>query len=249
MRRFLIEEIDPDAESARITGAEFEHLKKVLRLRAGDAVALFNGRGLEIEGTVEEVGRDGARIRLGRASTERGESPLCVALIAGLPKPGKAALVVQKATELGVSSLTFFHARRTVRPVEARKAQERLARWRRVAQEAAKQCERTRVPEILLAGALDDALAGSTETLNLVFCARGSAGGLRSALSSIAGRAVTALVGPEGGLTRQEDASATARGFLRVGLGPRILRAETAAIVAISLIEYELGDMGAGRPG
>lgn len=242
MRRFFVEEIAEGTEAARIAGGEFAHLKKALRLRKGDAVALFNGKGLELNGTIESVGRDFAEVRIEGRAERRSESPVEVILLQGLLKGDKPEFIIQKATELGASEISFYTTARTV-PLAPDRAKE--ARWRKVAIEAAKQCGRTVLPRVTVAGDLRGALAGREGMVKLALWEGvAGAGGIKEALRGAAeAKGVVALVGPEGGFSKEDVEAAKKEGFVSVGLGPRILRAETAAVAVLTVVQYELGDL------
>lgn len=239
---------------AVVTGDEFAHLSRVLRLKAGAEVAVFNGRGLELSGVIEAMDARGARVSIKGRIEGVVESPAIVTLVQGLTKGSKPEFVVQKATELGVAGIIFFTAGRTVPRPLAAGAKRRIARWRRVAIEAAKQCGRSVLPAIDLATGLDPAIAGVADDLKIVLCTGPPCGdatvsGIKSVLEAgCAGTKnvpkVTVIVGPEGGLSTEEFQSAMGAGFTPASLGPRTMRAETAALTVVSIIQYVLGDMG-----
>jgi len=244
MRRFFLEEIGPDTETARITGAEFTHLKKVLRLSTGASIELFNGRGVEAEAVIEEMGGDFADVRVTKVSQNRRESPVEITLLQAFVKGDKPEFIIQKATELGASEIAFYTTERTVPLAPNPKRQ---ARWRKVAIGAAKQCRRSVLPRITIAGTLEKVLSEwkGRDGLKLALWEEtDAAGSIKEALRS-GGKTggVVVLVGPEGGFTKDEVGSATEAGFIPVGLGPRILRAETAAVSVLTLLQYELGDL------
>lgn len=264
MRRFFVEDIREDSKKAVIKGGEFSHLKKVLRLRKGDSVALFDGRGLELRGVIESVGRDSAEIAVTAVVDVLTESPVDVTLLQGLTKGFKPEFIIQKATELGVREVCFYSSGRSVPLLSAEKAGGRERRWRRVAIEAAKQCERAVVPNLCFFKDLKSALVGRTGVLKLALWegpgreGKGGVGGgggevlsgverkgLKEAVKEILkDEGVLILAGPEGGFPEEELREAAKDGFKFVSLGSRILRSETAALSAISIIQYELGDMG-----
>ncbi len=243
MRRFFVEEISERATLARITGEEFLHLKKALRLTVGDEVALFNGRGLELRGVIESIGRDYADIKITGTPERSKESPLEVILLQGLLKGDKPELIIQKATELGVKEVSFFPTSRTVPVTSAGSAKEK--RWQRAAIEAAKQCGRACLPRINFLKDLNTALSAHEGLFKLILWERESEKGLKEALKAPkAKKGVVVLVGPEGGFSEEDVMAAKNAGFAPVGLGPRILRAETAAIAILAIIQYEFGDAG-----
>lgn len=255
-RRFYVEDASVDDRVVEIGGAEFRHLNRVLRLGPGAAVTVFNGRGVELSGVVESVGGEAAVVAVTGATEGSGESPVEITLLQGIVKGVKPELIVQKSVELGLARVVFYPASRSVAGLAggARGAR-KLERLERVAVEAAKQCERSVVPQVSfapdLAGALD--LAAGAE-VKLVFLERhglekeGPARNGKTLADTLAASrgtaAVAALIGPEGGFTEEEAGVAVGRGFRPVSLGPRVLRAETAAIAAVTIIQYELGDAG-----
>lgn len=241
MRRFYIEGLSEGAQKAIIAGDEFSHLKKALRLKAGDEVLLFDGKGLELKAVVEAVGRDSAEVAITGPSMRKAESPVEITLLQGILKGDKPEFVVQKATELGASAIVFFETSRTV-PV-IKEGRSRLARLEKTAIEAAKQCGRTVLPEVAVTDfrrALE-----VTSSLKIMLMEEGAKEGLSAVLKKHAGaKNIALLVGPEGGLSVEEAALAAAHGFIAASLGPRILRAETAAIAAVSAVQCGCGDMG-----
>ncbi|MBI5491897.1 MAG: 16S rRNA (uracil(1498)-N(3))-methyltransferase [Deltaproteobacteria bacterium] len=243
MRRFFAGDITEGSTISRIMGDEFVHLKKVLRLTRGEEVALFNGKGLELIGVIESIGRDNAEVKITRTVKEFRESSLNLKILQGLLKSDKPELIIQKATELGAKEVSFFQTRRTVPVASGKGAKEK--RWQRAAIEAAKQCGRVTLPEINLFNDLDTALAGRGSMLKLALWEEERVTGLKEALKGRdAKNGVVVLVGPEGGLSAEDIEKARQEGFLPVSMGPRVLRAETAAIAVLSVIQYELGDAG-----
>lgn len=244
MRRFFIENIKEDSKLIHIMGEEFTHLKKVLRLNPGDEVCVFNGKGLELKGVIDSIDRDSAVIKAVGSSEDERESQLEIILIQGFLKGDKPELVIQKATELGVSGICFFLNARTVPVLSADKIKERLSRWKKVSIEAAKQCGRTRLPRLEIKN-FEEALSGNENTLKLILWEEGTGGSLKEALKNpLTRNGITVLIGPEGGLSEEDVETAKKHCFVPVSFGPRILRAETAAISALSVLQYEAGDLG-----
>lgn len=210
------------------------YLADVLRLAPGARIEVFDGEGARYDGILED-GLDA--VRLG-ARQEATRAPIEIALVVALAKGEKMDLIVQKATELGAARILPFAAERSVVRLDAAKGAERAGRWRRIAEQAARQCGRADVPELRapapLAGALS-ALAPGTRTF--VF----HPGGGR--LAGGAAPSLAAVVGPEGGLGEAELRACEAAGAERASLGPRTLRAETAAVVAVALLQARFGDL------
>jgi 16S rRNA (uracil1498-N3)-methyltransferase len=155
-------------------------------------------------------------------------------------------LIIQKAAELGATEIMPVSTARSQRWLASNKATAKYERWRKISQEAARQCGRNRVPKISPLGNLSEVIRQAESSgVKLIFWEEESQGGLKQALAAASQTdLVYALVGPEGGFSLEEIAQAEAAGFQSVSLGRRVLRTETAAIVALSLLQYELGDLG-----
>jgi 16S rRNA (uracil1498-N3)-methyltransferase len=226
---------------AELPPAAAHHARRVLRLRVGDAVVLFDGCGGEYRGEIVGTG-GGVRVRLGeRCGIER-ESPLEMTLAQALPAGDRMDWVIQKAAELGVARIQPLACSRSVVRLSAERAARRLAHWRQVAISACEQCGRNRLPEI--APMLDlrqwlDRLPQQDETHRLLLTPHG---GQRPRTLAIQRRFVL-LVGPEGGLAQEEIASALQAGFVELSLGPRILRTETAGPAALAALGALYGDI------
>jgi len=242
MRRFFIDDITGDSREVLIRGPEFVHLKKVLRLGEGARVSVFNGRGLELKGKVIEVGSAEARVEIEGRVESGSESPLKIVLFQGFLKGDRPEFIVQKATELGVREVVFYTTGRTVPDISGDRVKRRLARWSRIAVEAAKQCGRAWVPDIAF-GDFPGVLALYPGATRIALYEGEGTQGLKEALKDKRGKDVAVLIGPEGGFSVEELSEAVSAGFIPVGLGPRILRSETATLAVLSIIQYELGDL------
>jgi len=220
---------------------EARHLRDVLRLESGAEVNVFDGRGREFRCTVTAGKRDSAELRIeAEVEPAKPESQLQLNLCVALLKGEKFDLVVQKTTELGVKKITPLITRYAdIRIRDAADASKRVARWQRIALEAAKQSGRAFVPEISSPISFEAAL--EVDGLGVMFSERG--GKALEHLAQSAPQSVTALVGSEGGWSDEEIESARARNFHVITLGGRILRAETAAITVTALMQYLFGDL------
>ena len=245
----------PDGASVLLTREETLHLRNVLRLRAGDEAFVFDGEGKEYVCVVVEAdGRARSETTTlevrGEVAAQQPESPLELTLAVALLKGEKFDLVVQKATELGVSRIVPVVTKRAdVRLREGRDVTERTGRWRRLALEAAKQSGRARLPEVPAPVAFASLLANEATACGgqaqcLLFTERNGRG-LAETLRAWETRPIklTALIGPEGGWEPEEIAQGRAAGWHLVTLGGRILRAETAAIVVTGLLQHLYGDL------
>lgn len=246
MRWFFVEDIKADDSIVRIAGAEFTHLKKVLRLTPGSAVSVFNGRGLKLSGRIDSMDGESAVMTVEGSTLNEGESGVDLTLVQGLLKGDKPELIVQKTTELGVKGVCFYSAPRTVPDLNEEKARERVRRWRRVAIEAAKQCGRTIVPSMDYVD-FASALERGGDGVRVVLWENERSQGIGDILErckGAGGGAITLLVGPEGGFSADDLDEAVKKGFIPASLGGRVLRAETAAIAGVSIIQHRLGDLG-----
>jgi 16S rRNA (uracil1498-N3)-methyltransferase len=235
--------VPPDrmrATPITVTGAEHHHLARVLRARPGDAITLFDGAGGEREARVVRVGRAETELAARPAGPDaspnapRAGAPLV--LLTAVPRGGRMDFLVQKCSELGVSRIVpIIAVRSVVRPEPGRRA-----RWEKIAREAARQCGRADVPVVEAPATLAAALAApALPERRLVLSLSPAGRSLRALLPEPAATAL--LVGPEGGLAAGENEAAAAAGFVPVSLGSRILRVETAAIVAVALAEEAFG--------
>ncbi len=245
MRWFFVDDIGADDVAVRIAGTEFTHLKKALRLKPGSTVSVFNGKGLKLSGRIESVGRESAVVTVEGSTFNEGESGLDLTLVQGLLKGDKPELIVQKTTELGVKGVLFYSAPRTVPDLAEGKARDRVRRWRRVAIEAAKQCGRTVAPHIDYVD-FASALERGGEGVRVVLWENERSQGIGDILGRCRGShgPIALLVGPEGGFSADDLDEAVKNGFIPVSLGRRVLRAETAAIAGVSIIQHRLGDLG-----
>jgi 16S rRNA (uracil1498-N3)-methyltransferase len=221
---------------ARPDAASLHYMADVLRLPPGAPLEVFDGAG-----NAWDASFTGSELRLG----ERRPAPrpgATVWLAFALARGEKGDWIVQKGTELGVSRLVPWQAERSVVRLEPDRAAERARRWRRIAEEAARQCGRAEVPEVALPGTLAAALDAPAGFVRVAFHA--GAGAPLAGLVRSGTPGILAVVGPEGGLTEREVEACVAAGCGLATLGPRVLRAETAAVVAAALLQHLAGDLG-----
>jgi 16S rRNA (uracil1498-N3)-methyltransferase len=231
----------PRGEEAVLAGEELGHLSRVLRLAPGDEVVLFDGRGGEWLARLSSLNKREARLAVVCPLSGGAERRLSLHLAQALIKGPKADWLVGKACELGIAKLTFFPSERSVPRADT----SRLERWRRLAAESLKQCRGSLLPEIQEAKDLGFVLSASGAGLRLILHAGEGVRGLREVLEGAPGfESATLLVGPEGGFTDMEVENGVAAGFVPVGLGGRILRAETAAVCGAAVLLYRAGEFG-----
>jgi 16S rRNA (uracil1498-N3)-methyltransferase len=217
------------------------YVSRVLRLRAGDELVLFDGTGGEYAASISGLAKQGVTVNVGEARPREVESPLAVRLIQGISRGDRMDFVVQKATELGVQRITPVITERSVVRLDAAKAEKRLEHWRKVAQGACEQCGRNVVPAIDVPQALTNVFGRETAGWTRVVLHPGAAGTLLSL--EVPGSRIELLVGPEGGFSDGELGHAESAGFVACSLGPRILRTETAAITAVAVLQAYRGDL------
>jgi 16S rRNA (uracil1498-N3)-methyltransferase len=233
MARLYVPRVSAEHGTVEIAGDELRHLR-TLRLAPGDVLIVFDDTATEHTVRLERVDRRVARGVIERSVAVSRESRLAVTLVPALLKGPRMDAVVEKATELGV---------RTIAPVlTSRCVPERghVARWRRIALAAAKQCGRTTTPDILEPVALAARIAESGSGLRLIAWEDATERGWNGLPDAVA--TVTVLLGPEGGFAADEAARAQAAGFHPVSLGGRVLRADTAAVVVVALCQHRWGD-------
>jgi 16S rRNA (uracil1498-N3)-methyltransferase len=246
MRRFFIDENAITDDTALVTGNLFCHMTRALRLKIGTRIILSDGRGRRHIGSITTIGRDCLTVRITKSSAEaeKASGPL-LTLYQGLPKGSKMEFILQKCTELGANSFVPFTSERSVARLPKDRETERLERWRRIVREAARQSNRTSIPVLSPVTDFSELVGAADQTVKLLLWEEEKSNRLRSVLASLPQPdSVAVLVGPEGGLSREEAAGAEASGFIPVTLGTRILRTETAGIALLAVLQFYWGDMG-----
>lgn len=244
MRRLFVPPGRIAGETARIEGEARHYLAHVLRLAPGDELEVFDGAGTAYPARLEALTEAGALLSLGPG--RRTSTAPAITLVQALAKGDKLDLVVQKATELGAGRIVPLQAERCVVRLPPEKGAERAGRWRRIAEEAARQCGRADVPEVEAPAELPAFLdAARARGEAVAFLYEGETEFRLSAwLSAHAGRPVALVVGPEGGFTPAEIERARAAGAATVSLGSRILRTETAGFAALAVALHLAGELG-----
>lgn len=218
------------------------HVGRVLRMQAGQALQLFNGDGQDYRATITEAGKKHVQVEVQEAAENETESPLRVVLAQTLSKGDRMDYAVQKAVEMGVSEIVPLTTERCDVKLKGDREDKRLRHWQQVAISAAEQCGRARVPDIQPVMTVQQWLEHARACdLRLVLHHRTE----RSLNTLEKPSSIALMIGPEGGLTAEEIALAEDNGFLPVALGPRVLRTETAPVAAIALCQWLWGDIGA----
>ncbi len=228
-------------ERVLVEGAAANHIARVLRLRAGDALTLFNGTEHEFGAAIEEFRKDTVVVAIREARSENRESPLTLTLAQGISRGERMDWILQKATELGTSRIVPVFTERSVVRLDAKQAERKLQHWRGIAISACEQCGRNCVPDIALPVGIHEFLGAADIGATRVLLSPTAELGIDDLGGSISN--VVVLIGPEGGLTDVEQESALRAGFTAVRMGPRVLRTETAAIAALTIIQQKFGDL------
>ncbi len=244
MVRLLVPLPESPLAEVMLSGERRHYLLHVLRLGTGASLEVFDGSGRAYDARVVAVEEDGVRLALGEM--RRAPASRAVHILQGLPKGDKLEWVLQKGTELGATAFHPVATARSVVKLEPRRAEERTLRWRKIVEEAARQCQRNDVPAVHPPQSLlEAARALAPGTLLLVLDEEESAVALGEAFrASAPGTPVALVVGPEGGLDREEAGALQALGGRCVTLGRRILRTETAALAALVVMAHLDGELG-----
>jgi 16S rRNA (uracil1498-N3)-methyltransferase len=243
MRYFFVDTLEPKNSIIIITGQDARHIRTVLRLKPGDKIGLFDGKGLEYEAEIVNLSPGKVNASLIRSFSSTAESPIRITVAQGFLKERKMDGLVRQLSELGITKWMPFIAERSV-PMPAKKQLlTRTKRWEKIAKEAVKQCRRGRIMKI-------GDTASFLEVLNLAQVCDLKIAFWEEEFRPVEAinpedpfHTIFALIGPEGGFTQKEIEKARDHGFVTAGLGPRILRAETAAVAACVLLQYLFGDM------
>ena len=238
------------ADTIEITGSDAHHLMHVMRAKAGQEVTVVDDEGSVARMEMTAFREDAVTLVLKERLAANTESPLELVLAQCLLKADKMDYVVQKAVELGVTEIVPVKSHNCVVRYDAKKAAARQQRWQKIAEEAAKQCGRTALTEVApimdLSGLIKE--NSGTEDTEIVFCYENEdETTVKSCLQAAKGKRLILLIGPEGGFTLDEAQAVQEAGGKAVTLGPRILRAETAAVAAVTVAQYENGDLGTGN--
>ncbi len=237
MPRFFESKIDEDKHF--ISGENARHITKSLRMKLGEKITLCDDFAVEYDCVICEITADGLFVDVLSKKTSENESSCKIRLYQCTPKGDKLDYITQKATELGVYEINLVNSKNCVAKIDD-KIDKKLSRLQKIALEAAKQSGRAYIPKI--SGLLSFSDAAQKATGLKLFFYEGKAGGLKEILSGYTGD-ISVFIGPEGGFSENEVKLALEQGWKIVSLGNRILRTETASLAAISIIEYETGNM------
>ncbi|MFC5651767.1 RsmE family RNA methyltransferase [Paenibacillus solisilvae] len=257
MQRYFVTPEQLSANQVVLTGDDAHHIGRVMRMEAGDTIIVSDGREVVAEAVISSVSTGRVEAEISVLLSMDSEPLWLVTVAQSLPKGDKMELVIQKGTEIGAASFLPFQSERMIVQYDDKKEAKRLDRWGKIAKEAAEQAHRSRIPSIEPVMSWRKLIDVIAEYDLALFCYEkegGSGGaGLRDAVrqyrevkdkSEIERMRILLIVGPEGGFTEREASEAEAAGAVIVGLGKRILRTETAAMVGLACLMYESGEMG-----
>jgi 16S rRNA (uracil1498-N3)-methyltransferase len=242
-----------------VEGSAANHIARVLRLRSGDALTVFDGSGGEFGARIEEFRKEAVVVAVEEHRPLDRESPLPLTLVQGISRGERMDWIIQKATELGASRIVPVFTKRSVVRLDGKQAERKLQHWRAITVAACEQCGRNRIPDLAAPVDFFDMLAGDSsghpdsagrpdsaghsDSVGATRLLLSPTGDLRIDDLQDVGKGITVLIGPEGGLEEVEQEAAIAAGFKAVRLGPRVLRTETAAIAALTIIQRYFGDL------
>lgn len=238
-RIYLIAELTLN-QQVQLSDDAFGHVIRVLRLKSGDNITLFNGNGYDYPATITEVNKKQAYAMLNEQVTVNNESPLNIHLGQGISRGDRMDFTLQKSVELGVNTITPLFTERCGVKLNAERLEKKRQQWQKIVISACEQSGRAVVPEVRQPMVLQSWLAEETQALKINLHPRAEHSIMGLPLSS---DRVRLLIGPEGGLTGEEIELAGDASYTEVLLGPRVLRTETAALTAITALQCKFGDL------
>lgn len=241
MPRFFVNHTPAVGDTAFLEGGDARHVAGALRMTVGETLVLCDGQGTDCGCTILEVEKERVTLRVDTVTPTVAEPTLAVTLYMGLPKGDKMELIIQKCVELGVAAIVPVAMSRSIVKLDGKDAAKKQLRWQKIADEAAGQSGRGILPQVETPLTWKQALA-RLERENTLLCYEGG-GAPIGTLVSPADRAVSLVIGPEGGFDPSEVAAVTAAGGRIATLGPRILRCETAPIAALAVLMEKSGNM------
>jgi len=247
MSKFFIGKESITGDFIDITGEDVLHIRKVLRMRTGETLTACDNDGTDFECEITDIDDKHVTAKILKSWKSENEAPIRVTLYQGIPKSDKMDFIIQKCVELGIDTIVPVKTERTVVKFENSKDEnKKQQRWQKIAVEAAKQCNRSRLPKVTGPMDFKNALemAGNSN-LVLIPYENEMVHGLKSVLrDNSSAKSIAVFIGPEGGFAEDEVKKCIELGFHSVSLGKRILRTETAGLTVLSILMYELGDVG-----
>jgi len=245
MHRFFVTSEGFSENTVTLKGSDVNHIRAVLRMKPGDRIEVIDHQGLQYEVVLAEVGREHVRGQILSKIILQTESPVNIRMGQALIKGNAFDLLVRKATELGVRSIAALKTQRCVARLAKESETYRTQRWQRIAEEASKQCGRSRMPQINPSAiSLEEFCQQSVDCdLKLVFWEGEQQTRLQDIASTEPVTSIAFLAGPEGGWAAEEIDFLKEHGFQTVSLGPRLLKADSVSLVILSLLQHRWGDL------
>ncbi|MCG8688742.1 MAG: 16S rRNA (uracil(1498)-N(3))-methyltransferase [Desulfobacterales bacterium] len=243
MQKFIIKPGSVLGDTIAITGQDAHHIRRVLRFKPGETLSMTDGEGTDLKGEILEIQPDSIEARITSVKRSETESMLNLTLCTAMLKHKKMDEIIKQATQLGVTQWVPFFSARSIPLSNPKKEARQMERWQAIAKESLKQCRRSRLVKIYDPMNYDQVLDMADNFAHKIAFWEES----NNPFSNLTGKNVESaiiLIGPEGGFEATEVERAKSVGFCSYSLGPRVLRAETAAICAASLVQYLLGDLG-----
>lgn len=237
--------INLEQNTCIIEGEDVKHISRVLRCRENDKLEVCDMENNEYICEIKEINKDNILLDIIEKVNIKRESNLKVKLYQGMPKGTKMELILQKLTEIGVDEIVLVQAKRSVTKIDNKKEDKKIERWERIIYEAAKQSKRAKIPKLTGVLTFKEALADmQNNDLNLCPYENERTISIKEAIKDSSANTIGIFVGPEGGFEEEEVEKIQEIDGKVVSLGPRILRTETASVVASSIVLYELSDLG-----
>ncbi|MFO7754160.1 MAG: 16S rRNA (uracil(1498)-N(3))-methyltransferase [Desulfobacteraceae bacterium] len=245
MQKFFISDTDSLDNTTIISGQDAKHISKVLRMKPGDMIDLTDGQGTDFKGEILEISKQAVKVMIRETAGSSTESPLSITVFQGMLKDRKMDTLVRHLTELGISDWIPLKCERAVAVPNAEKAAGRIRRWETISREALKQCRRSMAPEIGSPVSINEMAESAADfDLKIVFQENASSSSPElEEFKHLNIRKIAVMIGPEGGFSDNEIETVQKLGFRPYLMGPRILRAETAATAACTLIQHIFGDL------
>jgi len=246
LRRFFVDKIIPTGDFLSITGKEARHIRNVLRMKKGEMLILMDREGHSFEATIEAIYYKEVKVKINKNISPLPPSPVKISLAQAIIKSHPMEYLIKKVTELGIGSIYPFYSERTVIKLKPEQLKNKMDRWMEIMKSACKQCGRVTLPTLNTPLPFEELIntVPNKKTLKVLLWEDEDKVDLKRWLTSMSfAPHVFAIVGPEGGFTSNEINRAREAGFQIISLGNRILRAETAAVSLISIIQYEWGDL------
>lgn len=246
MRRFFISQPAAPETTYTINNPDANHIKNVLRMNPGDEIWLFDGNGYEFKARISDVANNAVTVEIIDRFFCPADPPIRLTVGQAILKHKKLDTTLRQLTELGIHGWMPVNTERSVSKIDKKNEAAKTDRWQTIVKESVKQCRRGMIPNIYPPVSFSKALLlGERHDINIIFSDKNG-----ESLDRIKTRthrpeaAIFMLLGPEGGFTRQEIELAREHGFISAGLGPRILKADTATVAACAIVQHLFGDMG-----